>query len=296
MAGRFALRWGEFELDALVTGEVRGRDLVELRPMSGGGGLTLDSGPTLRRCTVTLLWVSHDTADDPLARREAFLAAVTEGNARTFVHPLDGAVYAARVGQHQESNRPDSTPEDQVEFVEDPSSTFSPTEPGAGVEPTAGAQNVAVAAQRADDELAKLELESSEPAAAAALAESWEERADETNTVVDARRVATELDSRTSGINAEVQRLELSSTPARYQAYVAMLELASALRQAAAAATQRTAVTTTITLDTATGLLPLCASIDPELATELYHGIRALNQIDTPMLVPAGTRLVVPVL
>ena len=74
------------------------------------------------------------------------------------------------------------------------------------------------------------------------------------------------------------------------------MTLVRALRQAAEAATRRTAVTTTITLDQAMGLLPLCASIDPARALEYYEGIRALNRIDTPALVPAGTRLVVPVL
>jgi hypothetical protein len=39
-----------------------------------------------------------------------------------------------------------------------------------------------------------------------------------------------------------------------------------------------------VTFDEAIGLLPLCASIDPALATELYHRIRALNQIDTLLL------------
>jgi hypothetical protein len=42
---------------------------------------------------------------------------------------------------------------------------------------------------------------------------AYHERASETNAVVDARRVATELDARTSGINGEVQRLGLSTAP-----------------------------------------------------------------------------------
>jgi DNA invertase Pin-like site-specific DNA recombinase len=133
-------------------------------------------------------------------------------------------------------------------------------------------QSVAVAAQRANDELAALGLESDEPDAAAALAESWGERASETSAVVDARRVSTELDARTSAIHTEVQRLGLTQQPDRFQAYVALVTLASALRQAADAATRRTAVTTTITLDQAMGLVPLCASVDPARALEYYEG------------------------
>jgi hypothetical protein len=49
--------------------------------------------------------------------------------------------------------------------------------------------------------------------------------------MVDARRVATEVDARTSAINAEVQRLDLTRRPSATRPYVALVSPASAQPQ-----------------------------------------------------------------
>jgi hypothetical protein len=296
MAARFTVTWGTFELDCLSTSEARGRSLVELVPVSGTGGLVIDSGPAPRKAELTLCWVRHSETDDPLARRDEFLAAVAEGISRVFVHPLDGAVYQAKVGDYQERTDSSSAVMDEVTFLEDRETEFAPEQPGAGVEPTAGAQAVSVAADTANAALAVLALESSEPEACRALAESWRDRGNETGTVVDARRVAAELEARTSALAQEIERLALTGSNARFDAYLALVQLASALRQAAASATQRTAQSTTLTVESPTSLLAFCASVDPANAMALYDGARALNRIDTPLRVPAGTTLRLPVL
>ncbi len=155
---------------------------------------------------------------------------------------------------------------------------------------------MAVAADNADTALAALALESSEPAAARALAEDWRDRSNATNTVVDARRVDAELAARTAAIDTEIRTLGLAETNTGYAAYLAFVQLASALRQAAGSATRRTTFTTVVTLDTPTSLLAFCASVDPLNAQLLYDGARALNRIDTPLRLPAGTTLIFPVL
>jgi hypothetical protein len=185
---------------------------------------------------------------------------------------------------------------DNVTFVEDRATDFSPQPVGTGIEPSAGAQSVAVAASQVNAELAALALESDEPDAAAALADDWAARSQETATVVDARRVQTERDQRLDGIDSEVERLELTTRTDRYGAYIAMVSLSTALRKAAQAATQATSVTRTETIGLPLSLRALAASIDPEKADVIYDGIRALNRIDTPLLIPAGTTLLIPIL
>jgi hypothetical protein len=296
MAARFTVTWGAFELDCLHTTEARGRSLVELVPVSGTGGLVLDAGPAPRKAQLTLCWVARSDTDDPLARRDELLAAIAEGVSRVFVHPLDGAVYQAKVGDYQERTDASSAVIDEVEFLEDRETVFEPEQPGAGVEPTAGAQSVGVAADNANAALAGLALESSEPEACRALAEAWRDRVNETGTVVDARRVAAELAARTSALAQEITRLGLALANARFAAYLALVQLASALRLAAAGATQRTVLSTTLTVETPTSLLAFCASVGPANALALYDGARALNRIDTPLRVPAGTTLRLPVL
>lgn len=296
MAARFNVTWGDFTLDCLQTTEARGRSLVELVPVSGTGGLVLDAGPEPRKAQLTIIWVARSDTDDPLARRDEFLAAVAEGASRLFVHPLEGAVYQAKVGSYAERTDASSAVVDEVELVEDRETEFEPELPGAGVEPTAGAQAVAVAADNANAALAVLALESGEPDAARALAADWRDRGNETNTVVDARRIDADLAARTSALAGELGRLGLATSNGRYAAYLAFVQLASALRQAAASATRKTSFTTTVTIETPTSLLAFCASVDPARAQELYDGARALNRIDTPLRLEAGMTLRFPVL
>jgi hypothetical protein len=295
MAARFGITWGELALDCLYTTEARGRSLVELVPVSGTGGLVIDAGPEPRKAQLTIIWVARTDSDDPLARRDELLAAVAEGVSRLFVHPLDGAVYQAKVGSYTERVDASSAVVDEVEFVEDRETEFEPELPGAGVEPTAGAQSVSVAADNVNAALAVLGLESSEPEAARALAEDWRDRSSETNTVVDARRIDADLAARTSAIAAELARMDLAGSNARYAAYLGFVQLASALRKAASSATRKTLFSTTVTIESPTSLLAFCASVDPERAQELYDGARALNRIDTPLRLEAGTTLRFPV-
>ncbi len=129
MAARHQVTWGEFELDCQYTTEARGRSVVELAPVSGTGGLVLDSGPAPRKSQLSIVWLARDDADDPLARRDEFLAGVAEGVSRIFVHPLDGAVYQAKVGDYQERTDASSAVIDDVEFLEDRETEFEPEAP-----------------------------------------------------------------------------------------------------------------------------------------------------------------------
>lgn len=295
MAARFDIRWGDQVLDALTVSDERGRDLLELRPANGSGGRTFDSGPVLRRSTVLLTWTSRDDGDDPLARRQAFLEAVDAGETRLFVHPIEGAI-AAKVGRVTGQNGAGDA-QDTVEFVEDPATRFAPVEPAASVQPRAGTETVRVAAQRVELALEPIGEASLVPAESTALAESWTARVDETDEPVDARRVYRELEAATSAIDAELARLRAGQVLARYHLYLAFVALGAELARAAEAATSETASSFPITVERAGGLIALALDLGgPAKAVRLAAGMRALNRIDTPALVPAGTRLLVPVL
>lgn len=295
MAARFQLQWGDQVLDALTVSDERGRDLLELRPANGSGGRTFDSGPVLRRSSVMITWTPRDDADDPLARRQAFLEAVATGETRLFVHPLDGII-AAKVGRVSTSNGPDD-PVDSVELVEDPGGSFAPLEPSAAVQPRAGAETVRVAAERVELALEPIGETSTIPAESAALAESWAARVDQTDAPVDARRVYRELEAQTSAIDAEIVRLRAAEDLGRYHVYLAFTALGAELGRAAEAATSETSSSFSVTVESDSALLALALDLGgPAKAVRLAAGIRALNRIDTPALVPAGTFLQVPVL
>lgn len=294
---RFTCSWGPHVLDVSSYMERRGRDLLELLPASGPGGEVIDSGPARRQLQAVLQWLPTPEDTSALDRRDDFLTSIAAGKSLLLIHPLDGGVYLAKIGEHTEAvESATNAVIDNVTFVEDRASDFAPQPVGTGIEPSAGAQSVAVAASLVNAELAALTLESDEPDAAAALADDWAARSQATATVVDARRVQTERDQRLDGIDSEVERLELTTRTDRYQAYIALVSLSTALRRAAQAATQSTSVTRTETIGLPLSLRALAASIDAEKADVLYDGIRALNRIDTPLLIPAGTVLLIPVL
>lgn len=296
MAARHQFAWGTQVLDASSTQLEHGRAVTELVPAVGDGGAVLDSGPQNRRLRARIQWIPRDgeTDADALGRRDAFLASVTEGDARLLVDAVDGEVFAARVADISTSNAPQAALTDDVDFVEDRSTTFAPRDPNVGAEPRAGAEAVQVAADLADAALADVGLESPEPQRAAATAAEWADRASDSDAVVDARRVSAELDARVTGLGDTRSTLGLASTVETGAAEVAVLRVEAALRLAAAAATRTTALSQEITLPRATSLLGLCAQIDPARARALYDGARALQRLDAVLAIPAGTVVRIP--
>ena len=294
MAAKYQCQWGPFEIDVVMMSDEHGRDLLELRPTNGHGGLNLDSGRVLRRSSVTIVWAPRADTDDPLMRRQEFMQAVNAGLARLFVHPLDG-VYKAKAGRVSTSNGP-GDPEDVIEFIEEPDNSFEPIEPGASVHPRAGAHGVSNAAKRVDRELKTIGETSPVTHDSVALAESWADRAQDTDAPVDARHVYREREAQFRAIEVEIGRLRAASELGRYQLYLALLALGTSLGRAAESATAETASSFALVVERNTSLMALSLSLfGPENGVRMAAGIRALNRIDTPALVPAGTTLQVPV-
>ena len=296
MAARFPFSWGDIVLNVTDTDMSHGRQTTALTPAVGDGGATLDSGPVVRSVRAMVAWVATgaEDASEALARRDAFLAAVADGKARLLVHDIDGEVFPARVGTIETNNSTSTAVMDSIVFLEDRGTTFAPADPNFGIEPAAGATAVQVAADNADAALAALGASVVSTQAAADVAQEWADRASETDTVVDSRRVEAERDEALDAIQADAASNRLDARVDGGRAAVAMRELEAALRLASVAATTGTAFTERITLATTTALLGLCARIDPANALTLYEQARALQRIDNVAAMPAGTTITIP--
>ena len=287
MPDYYTCSYGGIVLDAITISDDMGRALLTLEPASGQGGKLLDRGQRLRRSRVRIRFVRRDHADNPLHRRRA-LAALADGQSRLFRHPVDGT-WPAKIGDIQ-AEREKGIDILDVTFLEDRDSNLAPQGPGPGALPRAGADTVRVQAARTDATLATLGERTHVTAAAVDLAETWQ-----TATPIEARQVYTDLAGVTAAIDTEITRLDASHDLARFPAWVALQELASELGRAGAAATAETAATFELVLGQPTNLLALCATTYGAAdCIQRYQQARALNRIDTPLSVPAGTRLVLP--
>lgn len=289
MAGLFPITFGGEVLDAVAIDESAGRELLSLEPTSGAGGRLLDRGPRVRRTRVRLLFAQRagEEPDDPVERRRAF-EALADGVTRLFSHPIHGS-YPAKASIEREQVEP-GLDEIEVLFIEDRDSDLSPARPGAGRLPRAGAQTVAVAAERVTEQLDALGEASEVPGACVELAETWTEAGQ-----TDARQVYVDLGAQSAAIETEIARLGAGSDLDRYALFVRWLELASELARAAEAATAATAATFELRVTETTNLIALCAGLyGAEEALDRYEQARALNRIDTPLSVPAGAVLVLP--
>lgn len=287
MPDYYTCSYGGVILDAITVSDDMGRELLSLAPSSGDGGQLLDRGPRLRRSRVRIHFVRRDDADSPLRRRRDF-AALADGQSRLFRHPVDGT-WPAKIGDIQ-AERAKGIDTLDVTFMEDRDSDLAPQAPGPGALPRAGADTVRVQAARTDAALAAIGDSTHITAAAVDLAETWQ-----TAAPIEARQVYTDLAGVTATIDTEITRLGASRDLQRFPAWVALQELASELARAATAATAETSSTFELVLGQPTSLLALCATTyGTTEAVQRYQQARALNRIDTPLSVPAGTRLILP--
>ncbi len=286
------VRYAGQVLDAVQETQDAGRDLAVHEPVYGDGGMALDRGPRLRRTRLRIEWLARDSADDVLARRNEFLSVV-DGQRHLYQSPLDGTWFAVVNDVHHSLEAGIATSDvDLMEDQRDQSNDVVSS--AAGVLARAGAQSVSVAAI----EVSALLAEMGEPVAVAdnavSLAESWE-LATQADTL-SARDVYADLQAQTTAIDGEARRLNVSENLDRYRLHIALYILSHELRRAAETATADTAHTFEVRVLETTSLLALCDAIyGGSNAIDRYRQVRALQRIDTPLAIPAGTVLLAPV-
>lgn len=267
-----------------------GRDVAIQSPARGSRHFLQDRGGRLRKVDVTVLFVDQPKGGSYLERFDAFRNLVNLGEAQLFTHPLLGAYRARAEGlQHVADAAIKEVRASVTILAEDEPQPVVPV--GAGAAPTAGLESVIVAASIATTELDAAGLPSGLPTECVAAVTSWSEQLDE----LDSQEVFLTIETLTGQIADAIDAYELASDITRWQSYKALIGLSYQLQRAGEAFTSDTVAPTTITVMRAQPLLAISTGLyGPEIAIDMASRIAKLNRIRTPALVPAGTRLIVP--
>lgn len=284
MTGLQTIRWGELVLDDVEVSTTRTRALLAQVPARGAGGYLQDRGPEPRECRVSLRWTRRSNDDDPLARYRALLAA-DDGKTRLLVHPIDGA-YPAKMSIEEETVT-NGRVTASVRFVEDRGDGRHPRTAA----PASVATAVTVAqsrAQAAADALTRLGLPADVAQDSAALAASWV--VPESLAPAD---VQTQVERHTEAV-ADMAR-ECVGDADRLESHLALIELITALRDAAAAVLASSPGLVELTLDAPVTVLALAAALyGGELAADRAAAIVHINGLRHPNVLPAPVTLMVP--
>lgn len=285
--------FGSVRLYAVDVDTDVGRALIVHTPAQGDDYVVQDRGRRLERCRLEVLFCDvPGERDDHHKRYRQFKALRDEGKAQIFVHPFHGA-YRARIGDCREAvSAENDSIRVSVEFVpaEPPKESVNPA--GVAVVPLAGPEAVAVEVALTNTELTSQGLTSAAPSSAQTTVESWSEiDLDE-----DSRKVYVEATSTIETIDAEISRLQMATDIKRWPLYVRFVLLRDKVLAAAEAAAGPVAQVFELAVVAPTPLRALCArTYGADQADAKAREVRQMNNLRDPSLVPAGTKLKMPV-
>lgn len=283
--------WGGLRLEIEEVGAERGRKLVTHNPSRGNEYIVQDRGKMQEgvRAEVVFCEVEWDERSY-VARANEFLDLVDKGVPQLFVHPTRGSFRAA-IGQCTETIAAGAEEmRYQVEFV--PVSQISPVQTvGAGVTPIAGPEAVATAEANALEHLDTTAQGASVAAIANAstVATGWQDNAS------DARTVLLEMTDALDRIDQAIETDGLAELE-NWQAYREVIAVRTQLREAARAAIRTEERIRTIDVKVPAPLLMICARIyGASEARARADQVASMNDLRDRSLVPAGTRLRLPI-
>jgi hypothetical protein len=281
----YSASWGGLRLWIASLRYPAGRDVVVHEPSSGGGFVTQDRGPTLRRASMSLLFASFPgETKSGVERVRALEALASDGEPHIFTHPIHGS-YLARIADLSIDLDSEGPPTATCDLI--------PTEPvaavtaigGGGIVDPWGTSGIDAAADDLDAELANLWL-SNVPGDARAAAATWDEGD------ASSRDVLVTVERITSTISDEIEGHEMDADIALWSALKAYVLLGDALRTGAIATSGSSATTITMLLGETTSLRPLLAAVYGASEVESrYAEALELNDIRAPGRIPAGTML-----
>ena len=263
----------------------KGRSLVIHEPSAGSNYTTQDRGPNLGRVTATILFDDFPTDDrDPLTRWRA-LAALVDGKPHLFSHPNAGSfmALAENVTELGDSN---SVLTCQATFVP-VTDVATVTTIAVASQASAGGNGVASASDAYAAALADVGG-SGVGGSAAGVVDGWQASADTSPRQVmgDTARVTADLYDEAAQYDDDL---------AQWEAQRATLLLADAVRVAADAQLAESATTFAVRLSDQTALRALVAAVyGASEADERYVQVLALNDVQNPAAMPAGTELLMP--
>ncbi len=288
--------YGGVEFDCLTTSDSMPRTVIEHSYPRRDGADLQDMGASARRTQCRILFWERPPIDgeratgNHLQRFAAFVEAVNRGKPQEFVHPITGSYRALTEGISWDA---DAEIRDSIEvdvtFVED---TTQPVRfhPGALLVADAGSAAVRVRADKVNEELEELELDSGVASEAADVVEGWEEDPD-----TSTRQVDLEVASIASEIDGLVDEEALTSDIARFSLWRQLQALNFSARRAAAVFKQEQPQVIAVTIARAVPLRALAVEIyGARDAADGYREIMRLNDIDDPTLLAAGTVIRAP--
>lgn len=295
----FRARYGDVELLVVTVAGDTGRDWVVHSPTQGKNHVVQDRGERLKKTSLGISFCRMPgEAEDYETRFRAFLELVNKDSAEVFTHPIEGAFGAVVADVHYDidGDADEVTVTCSIIPLTEPQAVFPI---GAGVSPAAGPEEVGVTVDKANEQLAELELDTDVPAIAAAVAlpdqllaqvQAWA-NAETTST----RAVMLELASAADQIDTAIDALELLEDLERWELYRTFINLRYQMLRAAETVTAETARVLDYTVRIARPLRVIASMLYGAAAAETQAAaIAQLNGIKTPGLIPAGTVLKVP--
>lgn len=259
-----------------------GRDWTFQSPTRGDQHVGQDRGLRLRRTLCQLSFVGASYIDD--LRRFDVLASSKD--AKLFTHPVRGSYLAVCEGWQYEIDAETVEARGSCTFVEleEPKAVFPL---GSGVAPIAGADVVNVTAEKADRALSSANLSSDAPDFAAKTVSNWVQDPE-----ILPQEIQLQLASIISEIDDAIDTLQLAADHERYGAYKQMVLLRRQVFQAGLSVLAETDRIVDYTIAADVPLLTLSTRLyGGGLAIERATQLRQLNNIKTPGLLRAGTRI-----
>jgi hypothetical protein len=285
----------EFDCEAVEDMFPRTIELNEYKNKDGGDAGDRGAGIRETECDIiffdrpSIAGEGPDSSLDFRSRWHRFFAAYMRGRAQDFVHPTEGGYRAVvhNLRKIEAAGDPDVI-RAHCTFVED-STNPSPLVTGSSRPRSSGLVEAEVALDDADDALGDLE----EPPDLDFIAdiEGLLGRWREPELALD---IASDLNRATRLI--ETAQRTLTTDPDSYEAFVALERLAANLRLSAEAARQEQPQLRTVIVEVEQPLRTFVAALyGAEEAMRRHDEVMALNPIDDPGLLEAGTELLVPV-
>ena len=277
-------RFGDVALGITSLDHEGGQDWATSSPTSGDRHTLQPRGLRQRRTPCRLAFVGPDFE----ARWRAFDELADSDQARLFVHPLRGSYLAVVEDWRYSVSEVGDFVEGSCTFIEY-APPLPPSPVAASSSAAAGAAGVRIAADNAIAAATAAGTTFEEAEQASANAEEWS-----SSDGLSAREVQATLDATLARIDDRLNALKPSNS-AEWQLFKSMLRVRYQLQQSAAAVLAEGESVTEFLVETGTPLIAIAVRLFGGAdARQRAEDLRRLNNLRTPGMVPAGTRLKVP--
>jgi prophage DNA circulation protein len=287
---RFAASYAGIPLQVVSWTVERSRNVIQHLPARGNGAQLSDRGQVPRTDQLSVQIVGTDT--EVTAARDTLIGIAASGEARTFVHPLDGR-WAARLEAFQESGGAESITFSMTLIQ---GTDFSPLLSQVILAEEASLEDVRTAAvqyETAADAVAQADPDLGDtlqlPSVALTFATSWDPES------TPAKKIAADLEEYRGGASSSQDRLDRQNTREAYNAAIALLSLRGNMERYARKLQRISPRTVPVEVLADVPLISLLTQLyGGEEASRIQADVIRVNSIAGPTRVRAGTVLKLP--